>query len=177
MSIFIEVYAGQRGKLGRFFAKIFKGIYTFIVARRVFLGFFCAVLASASQQQPQQQTAPPKPPDKQVVQEPPEEDEGLKPKEYALNPLQSDKELTVGNFYFKKGDFRAAQRRFLEATRWNPASGEAFLKLGEANEKLHDLAAARQAYEQYLKITPEAKNADSIRKKIEKWPQPKGGKS
>ena len=33
-----------------------------------------------------------------------------------FNPLQSKKEATVGEFYFKKGDYRAAAGRFSEAT-------------------------------------------------------------
>ena len=51
------------------------------------------------------QAKPPAPP---TEQEPPEEDESLKPKEYTLNPVQSARELTAGNFYFKKGNYRAA---------------------------------------------------------------------
>ena len=50
----------------------------------------------------------------QPVQEqaPPEEDEALVPKEYSFNPLQASKEMTAGNFYFKKGNYRAAAHRF-----------------------------------------------------------------
>lgn len=103
-------------------------------------------------------------------QEPPEEDESLIPKEYTLNPLESERNITAGNFYFKKGNYRAAARRYLEATRWDPGSSEAFLKLGEADEKVKDFAAAREAYTKYLAIVPEAKNAQALKKKIEKWP-------
>ncbi len=99
-------------------------------------------------------------------QEPAEEDESLIPKEYSFNPLQAEKEIKVGSYYMKKGSYRAAARRFREATRWNPGGAEAWLKLGEAQEKLKDKDAAREAFTKYLELKPDAKNAAAIRKKL-----------
>ncbi len=104
----------------------------------------------------------------QQEQEPPEEDETLAKKEYTFNPLQATKEVQIGNFYFKKGRFRAASQRFREATLWNPGYAEAWLRLGESQEKLKDKSAARAAYGKYLELSPDAKNAAEIRKKIGK---------
>jgi tetratricopeptide (TPR) repeat protein len=110
-------------------------------------------------------------PAKPAEQEPPEEDEALKPEEFALNPLKAQSSINAGDFYFKtRKNYHAAARRYLYATKWDPGSAEAFLKLGEAQEKLNDHAAARQAYETYLQLAPAAKNAEAIRKKIDKWP-------
>ena len=106
-------------------------------------------------------------------EEPPEEDVSLKPKEYGLNPLQAQKEITAGNFYSKKGNFRAAQNRYREATRWDPGAAEAFLKYGEASEKLHDYSSALEAYTKYLELDKNAKDADGLRKRIAKWPSSK----
>jgi tetratricopeptide (TPR) repeat protein len=105
--------------------------------------------------------------------EPPEEDPGLKPREYSFNPVQAKKEILAGDFYFKKGNFRAAAQRFTEATLWDSGSQEAFLRLGESQEKLRDLAAAREAYEKYLAIADDPKAAEAVKKKIAKWPAPK----
>ena len=101
-------------------------------------------------------------------QEPPEEDESVKKKEYAFNPLQASKEVQIGNFYFKKGSYRAAAQRFREATQWNAGLAEAWLRLGEAQEKLKNPKAAREAYAKYLELDPDGKNAAEIRKKINK---------
>jgi len=98
--------------------------------------------------------------------EPPEEDEALAVKEYSFNPLQAEQELRVGNFYFRKGSYRAAALRFREATRWNPNWAEAWLRLGEAQEKLGDDKAAREAYEKFLELAPRHKRAGEIRKKL-----------
>ncbi len=102
------------------------------------------------------------------VQLPPEEDAGAIPKTYTFNPLQSKKEVTVGEFYLKKGDARAAAGRFREATKWNDGNADAWLRLAEAEEKNKDLKAAREAYEKYLQVAPDAKNASEVRKRIEK---------
>ena len=74
------------------------------------------------------------PPEQPKYQEPAEEDvaENPKPKVYAFNPMQAQKELTVGNFYFKQGKFHSAALRFEEATKWNPKLSDAWLRLGEA---------------------------------------------
>ena len=103
----------------------------------------------------------------QKPQEPPEEDESLKPKEYGFNPVQALSDIKVGLFYFKKGRFLAASKRFEEATKWDPNSAEAYLRLGEAKEKLKDPAGAKAAYAKYLEIVPDSKLAPALRKKME----------
>jgi tetratricopeptide (TPR) repeat protein len=132
-------------------------------------------LFASARQQPQdskaskpelQKQRPKGPPAKEAV--PPEEDKEIATQEYAFNPLQAQKELATGNYYFKKGSYRAAAGRFREATKWNDGYAEAWLRLGEAEEKLRDGKAARDAYEKYLEVAADAKNVPEIRKKIDK---------
>ena len=103
-------------------------------------------------------------------QGPPEEDENLATKEYAFNPVQAEKEIRTGDFYWKKGKYKAAVARYLEATRWNNQSAEAFRKLGEAEEKQDEPKLAKDAYEQALALGPAAKEAAEIKKHLEKLP-------
>jgi tetratricopeptide (TPR) repeat protein len=105
-------------------------------------------------------------PQQQQEQEPPEEDESLAPKTYSFNPLEAEKDLKVGLYYFKKGNYKASTSRFREATLWNPTYAEAFLRLGESEEKLKDKKAADEAYSKYLALAPDAKDAESIKKKL-----------
>lgn len=116
----------------------------------------CATLGLAQQQQ-QQQTKP---------VEPPEEDESVKPREYGFNPLQAASDVKVGLYYLKKGSLKAAAKRFEDATKWNPGLAEAFLYLGEVREKMKDKSGAKEAYEKYLALAPDAKNAAAIKKKM-----------
>jgi tetratricopeptide (TPR) repeat protein len=172
VGVFVKVNARQGGQIGGFFAEIGQQVYTLIVTRTLKTGYLAVAFLTGvlgAQTPPSQNKQVPPPAAKE--QEPPEEDESLIPKEYALNPLESGRNITAGNFYFKKGNYRAAVKRYLEASRWDPGSADAFFKLAEANERLKDHAAARDAYEKYLAISPDAKNADSIKKKIAKWPK------
>ena len=98
---------------------------------------------------------------------PPEEDTSVAPSEFSFNPLAAKKSIEVGNYYFKtKHDYRAAANRYKEATKWNDGDSEAWLKLGEAEEKLKDPGAAKEAYNKYLELASDAKNAAEIRKKL-----------
>ncbi|MBS1872252.1 MAG: tetratricopeptide repeat protein [Acidobacteria bacterium] len=108
--------------------------------------------------------------EQQKEQEPPEEDEGSKEKEYGFNPLQAQKELRTGEFYAKKGNLKAAARRYREATKWDPTSAEAFYRLGQAEEKLKNDKASREAYGKYLELAPDGKEADAVRKKLARKP-------
>ncbi|HTX34576.1 MAG TPA: hypothetical protein VME43_06125 [Bryobacteraceae bacterium] len=128
---------------------------------------------SQSQSQPQlqkQRTAPPTS-DKEEI--PPEEDTSVTEKTYSFNPLQAQKELQTGNFYYHKGSYRAAEGRYKEATLWNNGYDEAWLKLGETEEKLRDKKAARTAYQKYLELASDQKDekdqkkVEEIRKKLE----------
>ncbi len=102
-----------------------------------------------------------------VTQEPPEEDATLvEAKEYTFNPLQAEKEVRTGNFYAKKGNYKAASLRYQEATKWNPGYAEAWLRLGESLEKRKEGKGAKEAYAKYLELAPDAKNAALIKKKL-----------
>lgn len=111
-------------------------------------------------------------------QEIPEEDEALTRKsEYTFNPIQAAKEFKVGEFYWKKGSFRAAAGRYEEASKWNPGYAEAYWKLALAREKLADkepleterrqlLESAKQALAKYLEVAPEGDRAKDAKAKM-----------
>jgi tetratricopeptide (TPR) repeat protein len=101
-------------------------------------------------------------------QNPPEEDESLRPKEYSFNPLQAAKEIKIGDYYMKRGKYKAAIMRYTEATKWNTQSADAFFKLGEAQEKQEDDKAARIAYQHALEIEPDGKLSGEVKKRLEK---------
>lgn len=128
------------------------------MARWICIAVFLT-LAALNAQQPQPTTP--------ATQEPPEEDTNLvETKEYSFNPIQAEKEVKTGNFYAKKGNYKAASQRFLEATKWNPGLAEAWLRLGESLEKRKDTKGAKEAYAKYLELAPDAKNAALIKKKL-----------
>lgn len=108
------------------------------------------------------------PPEDQVPLPPPEDKVKNDAEQYAFNPVKSKKAVEIGEFYFKKSDFRAAAGRFTEATKWNNGNAEAWLRLGDAEEKMNDLKAAQAAWKKYLELDPKGKNVTEVRKKIER---------
>jgi len=137
------------------------------------IGLMAIVGSAAGQEKPPQQ-APQPPPTAQEEQAPPEEDEAEKPKEYSFNPLQAEKEVRIGNFYFRKGKYPAAAQRYREATRWNANLAEAYIRLGEAEEKQKEWKAAREAYQKFVELAADDKRTAEVRKKIAKLSKSKG---
>ena len=139
-----------------------------------------APLVGAQQQtQPAQQPQPsgqlkkerPKEATSDKEEIPPEEDTTLNTDTYGFNPLQSKKDVGVGDEYAKKHNFHAAAGRYRSATKWDDGNELAWLKLGEAEEKLKDTGAARQAYSKYLELATDSKDsktAAEVRKRLEK---------
>jgi tetratricopeptide (TPR) repeat protein len=135
------------------------------VVRVVFSALILSAVVAA-QDKPLQTRPPDQSKPQQQEQEPPEEDESLAPKTYSFNPLEAEKDLKVGLYYFKKGNYKASTSRFREATLWNPTFAEAFLRLGESEEKLKDKKAADEAYSKYLALSPDGKEAEAVKKKL-----------
>jgi tetratricopeptide (TPR) repeat protein len=128
-----------------------------------------AATAMAQEAPPKKlETERPKPATSSKEEIPPEEDAALTTTEYSFNPLQSAKDVGVGNQYLKRGKLRAAEGRYTAATKWNDANAEAWLKLGEVAERLKDTAKAREAYTKYLELASDAKNAKDIQKRVGK---------
>ncbi|HKE28499.1 MAG TPA: hypothetical protein VKB88_39385 [Bryobacteraceae bacterium] len=140
---------------------------------------FLATFAPLAGAQDQQQTPPagqlkkerPKQAASDKEEIPPEEDTSLNTDNFAFNPLQSKKDVLVGDEYAKKHNYHAAAGRYRTATKWDDGNLLAWLKLGEAEEKLRDTDGARQAYSKYLELATDSKDsktAAEIRRRLEK---------
>jgi tetratricopeptide (TPR) repeat protein len=170
VGVLVKVDAGKGRELGGLVAKIERRIYTLIVSRTVLTGLLAGMLMGMAlhAQEPKQPAAP-----APQEQEPPEEDQSLKPEVFDFNPLQAAKEIDIGNQYGKRGKLNAAANRYQRATKFDPGSAEAFLRLGEAQEKLHLFAEARAAFTKYFELAKDAKDTkevEAIKKRMAKWP-------
>lgn len=90
---------------------------------------------------------------------------------HPYDPHKADKHIEVGDYHFKRKNYKAAESRYREALLWKPDDAEATYKLAVSEEKLGELAEARQGYEEYLKILPRGPNAEDSRKAIERLPR------
>lgn len=149
--------------------------------------FVAAVVLCAQNAPPQQ--PPTQPPDKKTLEMkrdhpqqktsdkeeiPPEEDATLSKDDISFNPLQSQRDVAIGDQYRKKGNYPAAASRYLRATLLNDGNAEAWRKLGIAREKMKDARAAREAYTKYLELDPTSKDAQEVKKALSKLKSPSG---
>lgn len=89
------------------------------------------------------------------------------------DPMKALKDVEVGDYYFKRKNYRAALDRYKEALYWKDNDAIASFRLAVCQEKLGDKAEARKYYEQYLKILPEgpfAKEAHASLERLGKGP-------
>jgi tetratricopeptide (TPR) repeat protein len=71
------------------------------------------------------------------------------------NPMKALKNIEVGDFYFKRKNYKAALERYKEALYYKDGDALASFRLAVCQEKIGDKTEARKYYEQYLKILPE----------------------
>jgi tetratricopeptide (TPR) repeat protein len=140
------------------------------VTRTLLFAFLCGLLAISPGFSQQKPTVPAQNPPSEVQvpddEQMPEDDESVKPETFPLNPLESDRNIRVGNYYWHKGNYRAALQRYERATKYNPSSAEAFFKVGEAEEKLKNKDAARAAFQRVIQVAPDSKIAHDAKKKL-----------
>ncbi len=84
------------------------------------------------------------------------------------NPLKAKRDIDVGDFYFRRKNYKAALDRYKEALYYKDGDAIANFRLAECQEKLGDKAEARRYYEQYLKILPEGPLAKNARASLER---------
>ena len=95
-----------------------------------------------------------------------EDDGGFRP----YDPHRAMKDLEVGNFYLKRGNYRAALERFNDAMKYKPNDAQALYGLGFTQEKLDLLEQSRKNYSKYLELLPEgpkAKDCEDGLKRVE----------
>ena len=71
------------------------------------------------------------------------------------NPMKAMKDVEVGDYYFKRKNYKAALDRYKEALYYKNNDAVATYRLAVCQEKLGEKVEARQNFEQYLKILPD----------------------
>jgi tetratricopeptide (TPR) repeat protein len=90
------------------------------------------------------------------------------PDQPSWDPLRAEKDIEVGQYYMKRGDFDAAMDRFQDAITAKPGYAVPFRYLGDAQEKKGLKKQAIASYSRYLDLYPHAEDGAKIRKKIDK---------
>jgi tetratricopeptide (TPR) repeat protein len=84
------------------------------------------------------------------------------------NPMKALKDIEVGDYYFKRKNYKAALDRYKEALYYKDNDAVASFRLAVCQEKIGDKAEAKKYYEQYLKILPEGPLAKDAHASLER---------
>ena len=84
------------------------------------------------------------------------------------DPHKAAKDIEVGDYYFKRKNYKAALERYKDALIYKPNDATANFRLAECEEKIGNSADATQHYEAYLKILPEGPFAADAKRALER---------
>ncbi len=91
---------------------------------------------------------------------------------HSWDPHKAAKDVEVGDYYFKRKNYRAAESRYREALLYKDNDAMATFHLAECLEKTDRLEEARVEYESYLKILPHGPEAERAQKALERLKAP-----
>jgi|SRR5579863_2500890 len=84
------------------------------------------------------------------------------------NPYRAVKDDEVGDYYFKRKNYKAALARYQDALIWKENDAVANFRMAQCYEKLEQPDDAITHYKEYLRILPEGPFAKDAKKALEK---------
>src|SRR6266851_9824827 len=84
------------------------------------------------------------------------------------DPHKAAKDLEVGDFYYKRKNYRAALERYKDALIYKPNDAVANFRLAECLEKTGNPDEALTHYQEYLKILPDGPLSEDAKKALER---------
>lgn len=87
---------------------------------------------------------------------------------HAWDPHKAAKDVEIGDFYFKRKNYRAAEERYREALQYKDNDALATFRLATCLEQLGQRGSARDSYASYLKIVPHGEFSLLAQKAVER---------
>jgi len=84
------------------------------------------------------------------------------------DPLLCEKNINIGDYYYKQKNYSAAIRRYLDAIEYQTDSVRAYDALARAYQKNDEPAKAIAAYKQFIEKNPSSPKLLELRAKLEK---------
>ena len=87
---------------------------------------------------------------------------------HAFNPYRAAKDNEVGDYYFKRKNYKAALARYQDALIYKENDAVANFRLAQCYEKLYQPDEAVTHYQEYLRILPQGPLSKDARKALAK---------
>jgi tetratricopeptide (TPR) repeat protein len=84
------------------------------------------------------------------------------------NPQLYEQNLNIGNFYYKKKNYAAAIRRYLDAVEYQPDSARAYDALARAYEKNDQAEKAIAALKEFIEKNPDSPKLADFKTRLAK---------
>jgi tetratricopeptide (TPR) repeat protein len=88
------------------------------------------------------------------------------------DPHKAAKDVEIGDFYFKRKNYKAAEDRYREALLYKDNDAIATFRLAVCLEKMDRSGEAQKEYEAYLKILPHGPESEKAEKAIARLKTP-----
>ena len=89
-------------------------------------------------------------------------------KEKVYNPMEAERIVKIGDFYYKRKNYAAAIQRYIEALQYQPNRVEAYEALGRTYEKTGDTTKAVEIYKDFVSKNPDSPKTPEFKSKIAK---------
>ena len=83
------------------------------------------------------------------------------------DPVEAERHIRVGDFYFKRKNFKAAGERYREAVKYFPRRPAYYFKLIRALEKMEKFEEALAVCGEFIEANPEAPQIEQFQSRIE----------
>ena len=96
---------------------------------------------------------------------------------HAWDPHKAAKDIEVGDYYFKRKNYRGAESRYREALYYKDNDADATYRLAVCLEKLQRPDDAIAEFQSYLRILPHGSKAEDAQKSIDRLSKPQSEKA
>ena len=82
------------------------------------------------------------------------------------DPIEAERHIKVGDFYYKRKNFEAAGERYREAVKYFPRRPDSYFKLIRALEKMEKFEEALAVCREFIEANPEAPQVEQFQSRI-----------
>jgi len=95
-------------------------------------------------------------------------EEKIEESPFVPDPFEAKKHLEVGDFYYKRDNYKAAENRYREAIKHSPKWAKAYKKLVNALEKKQAYSEAIEVCLLFVETNPSSPELKEFQKRVQK---------